>query len=413
MRACSVPQRPSPASARLARHGAAASSCPPDLDAGFVRQREVARHCLSRRAALSTVPSRPRGCVCGPGRRVRRGPGHGRPRDHLVPTSTLRRPAEQVVERAGALRTAGVSARRDSRSSSSPGRRRPRTSASSASSVHGPRSLSSCSSADGPPPRPNSWDGCAQPGEPRFWAGSSSVRIRPPIPFAKHDSAGAESCALILALALAEPEAPRWRGRNCLVGMGVPETLCQVHNTTRAFDFAGYRRRCGFLSARLLGARRGLRATPRRERAVSLTVTPLPATLRATRPASRGERRRSGSMAPLAARATGLDGTVRRAPDRSPGRPSDVASVLRGFRSAFPIRRWCVDATAATTFLDRGGNTSAFNCRPGRGTSPVEHAYGRAIDLNPSRTPTLADGTTPTREPLVSSSLAGATGMAV
>ena len=40
-------------------------------------------------------------------------------------------------------------------------------------------------------------------------------------------------------------------------------------------------------------------------------------------------------------------------------------------------------------------NTSAFNCRPVAGTSRwSEHAYGRAIDLDPLENPYVSRGTT-------------------
>ncbi len=40
-------------------------------------------------------------------------------------------------------------------------------------------------------------------------------------------------------------------------------------------------------------------------------------------------------------------------------------------------------------------NTSAFNCRPVAGMSRwSEHAYGRAIDLDPLENPYVSDGTT-------------------
>jgi hypothetical protein len=62
----------------------------------------------------------------------------------------------------------------------------------------------------------------------------------------------------------------------------------------------------------------------------------------------------------------------------------------RLFRLGYPIRRMrLVDHYRADD--DRSmaaNNTSAFNCRPVAGTSRwSEHAYGRAIDVNPVRNP--------------------------
>jgi hypothetical protein len=132
------------------------------------------------------------------------------------------------------------------------------------------------------------------------------------------------------------------------------------------------------------------------------TVTPLPATLRAT---MTGVSWRAGCPVGLdelrLVRAShwAFDGTVRT------GRlivhrdvASDVASVLRRLYAArFPIRRMVpVDAYGGSDFRSiEADNTSAFNCRPVEGTSRwSEHAYGRAIDLNPIENPYVyADGT--------------------
>ena len=69
----------------------------------------------------------------------------------------------------------------------------------------------------------------------------------------------------------------------------------------------------------------------------------------------------------------------------------DVAGVLRRLYAArFPIRRMVpVDAYGGSDFRSiEADNTSAFNCRPVEGTSRwSEHAYGRAIDLNPIENP--------------------------
>jgi D-alanyl-D-alanine carboxypeptidase len=77
----------------------------------------------------------------------------------------------------------------------------------------------------------------------------------------------------------------------------------------------------------------------------------------------------------------------------------DVLTVLRHLYAArFPIRRMVpVDAYGASDFRSiEADNTSAFNCRPVEGTSRwSEHAYGRAIDLNPIENPYVtSSGTT-------------------
>ena len=77
----------------------------------------------------------------------------------------------------------------------------------------------------------------------------------------------------------------------------------------------------------------------------------------------------------------------------------DVLSVLRRLHAArFPIRRMVpVDAYGASDFRSiEADNTSAFNCRFVDGTTRwSEHAYGRAIDLNPIENPYVtSSGTT-------------------
>jgi D-alanyl-D-alanine carboxypeptidase len=78
------------------------------------------------------------------------------------------------------------------------------------------------------------------------------------------------------------------------------------------------------------------------------------------------------------------------------GEVVDVFRTLYGAR--FPIRRMvAVDAYRASDFRSiEADNTSAFNCRVVDGTTRwSEHAYGRAIDLNPIENPYVyADGTT-------------------
>ncbi len=133
------------------------------------------------------------------------------------------------------------------------------------------------------------------------------------------------------------------------------------------------------------------------------SVSPLPASLRAT---MTGSSWRPGCPVSLdelrLVRAShwGLDGrvrTVRIVVHRDVAR--DVLAVLRRLYAArFPIRRMVpVDAYGASDFQSiEADNTSAFNCRPVEGTSRwSEHAYGRAIDLNPIENPYVyPDGTT-------------------
>jgi hypothetical protein len=57
---------------------------------------------------------------------------------------------------------------------------------------------------------------------------------------------------------------------------------------------------------------------------------------------------------------------------------------------------WLVDAFGASDFRSiEADNTSAFNCRPVEGTRRwSEHAYGRAIDVNPIENPYVSGGRT-------------------
>ncbi len=81
---------------------------------------------------------------------------------------------------------------------------------------------------------------------------------------------------------------------------------------------------------------------------------------------------------------------------------ADVARELVGvfrrlYAARFPIRRMVpVDAYGASDFRSiEADNTSAFNCRYVEGTSRwSEHAYGRAIDLNPIENPYVSGGRT-------------------
>ncbi len=76
----------------------------------------------------------------------------------------------------------------------------------------------------------------------------------------------------------------------------------------------------------------------------------------------------------------------------------EVVSVFRRLYSAgFRIRRMIpVDAYGASDFRSiEADNTSAFNCRFVDGTTRwSEHAYGRAIDLNPIENPYVSAGRT-------------------
>jgi D-alanyl-D-alanine carboxypeptidase len=86
---------------------------------------------------------------------------------------------------------------------------------------------------------------------------------------------------------------------------------------------------------------------------------------------------------------------------------SELVDVFRTlYRARFPIRRMVpVDAYGASDFRSiEADNTSAFNCRFVEGTSRwSEHAYGRAIDVNPIENPYVSSGRTAHRasEPYV------------
>ncbi len=76
----------------------------------------------------------------------------------------------------------------------------------------------------------------------------------------------------------------------------------------------------------------------------------------------------------------------------------DVVAVLRRlYTERFPIRRMVpVDAYGGSDFRSiEADNTSAFNCRFVDGTTRwSEHAYGRAVDLNPIENPYVTSGGT-------------------
>ncbi len=76
----------------------------------------------------------------------------------------------------------------------------------------------------------------------------------------------------------------------------------------------------------------------------------------------------------------------------------EVVSVFRRlYVGGFRVRRMVpVDAYGASDFRSiEADNTSAFNCRYVEGTTRwSEHAYGRAIDLNPIENPYVSGGRT-------------------
>ena len=76
----------------------------------------------------------------------------------------------------------------------------------------------------------------------------------------------------------------------------------------------------------------------------------------------------------------------------------DLVAVFRRLHAAgFPIRRMVpVDAYGGSDFRSiEADNTSAFNCRYVDGTTRwSEHAYGRAIDVNPIENPYVSGGRT-------------------
>ena len=76
----------------------------------------------------------------------------------------------------------------------------------------------------------------------------------------------------------------------------------------------------------------------------------------------------------------------------------DLVQVFRDLYAArFPIRRMVpVDAYGGSDFRSiEADNTSAFNCRFVEGTTRwSNHAYGRAIDVNPIENPYVSSGST-------------------
>jgi D-alanyl-D-alanine carboxypeptidase len=77
---------------------------------------------------------------------------------------------------------------------------------------------------------------------------------------------------------------------------------------------------------------------------------------------------------------------------------NDVVSVLRRlYEARFPVRRMIpVDVYGGSDFRSiEADNTSAFNCRYVEGTRRwSEHAYGRAVDINPIENPYVSGGRT-------------------
>jgi hypothetical protein len=75
---------------------------------------------------------------------------------------------------------------------------------------------------------------------------------------------------------------------------------------------------------------------------------------------------------------------------------SSLRTVFRKLYAArFPIRRMVpIDAYGGSDFRSiEADNTSAFNCRRATGSSRwSEHAYGRAIDVNPIENPYVENG---------------------
>lgn len=80
------------------------------------------------------------------------------------------------------------------------------------------------------------------------------------------------------------------------------------------------------------------------------------------------------------------------------GAARDVVEVFRAlYRARFPIRRMQpIQRYDGDDYASiEADNTSAFNCRAATGSgSWSQHAYGRAIDLNPLENPYVSGGTT-------------------
>jgi hypothetical protein len=152
------------------------------------------------------------------------------------------------------------------------------------------------------------------------------------------------------------------------------------------------------LIAATLAAGSGRAAEPR----FAATISPIAASLRATMTGvswRRGCPVGLGDLRVVTARHHGFDGDVhtgRLVVHRDVA--GEVVGVLRRlYVAGFPIRRMRpVDAYGASDFRSiEADNTSAFNCRYVEGTTRwSEHAYGRAIDLNPIENPYVSGGRT-------------------
>ena len=93
----------------------------------------------------------------------------------------------------------------------------------------------------------------------------------------------------------------------------------------------------------------------------------------------------------------------------------DIVSVFRTlFEAGYPIRslRLVDDFDASDDASMAADNTSAFNCRAiTGGTGWSQHAYGRAIDLNPVENPYVLGGSVQPREGRAFADRAGAPGV--
>jgi hypothetical protein len=101
----------------------------------------------------------------------------------------------------------------------------------------------------------------------------------------------------------------------------------------------------------------------------------------------------------VSVRFVGFDGRAHRGAvvvhDAVAGRVVDAFRRL--YAARFPIRRMRpIQRYGGDDFRSiEADNTSAFNCRPATGSSNwSEHAYGRAIDLNPIENPYVSGGRT-------------------
>jgi hypothetical protein len=155
----------------------------------------------------------------------------------------------------------------------------------------------------------------------------------------------------------------------------------------------------------------GAVSAPSRRRALvvpalaALALVALPAGATAADPPYRAVVWRRGCPVGLAALRhvsvpfVGFGGRVRRgALVVHNGAARDVVEVFRAlYRARFPIRRMQpIQRYDGDDYASiEADNTSAFNCRAATGSgSWSQHAYGRAIDLNPLENPYVSGGTT-------------------